>query len=485
MRGAKVRLLAAVLLSFMPTMAWAAGPEPTLSGDWAGVLAPLPGHSLPLILHVTGSAGQWAATLDSPIQGALGLHAQAVTQQGRAVTIRLAVPQAAYDATLSPDGQTLRGTWSQGVGALPLTMTRGRTPPDRAALRPQTPRPPFPYRSEEVAYDNDAGHAHLTGTLTLPAGAGPFPAVLLITGSGLQDRDETVFDHKPFLLWADVLTRRGIAVLRVDDRQIGGSTGEVARATTADFAGDAAAGFAFLRSRADIDPHRVGLMGHSEGANIAAMLAAHDPAVAFIVMLAGSGEPGEQLLLQQKRRLELATGAPDARVDRLAATMGALYDAVKTTRDQTEADAALLKAWQTVSTAHGHPSDTVPPEIRVVSSPWFRWFLAYDPPTDLEKVRCPVLALGGSKDIQVEANTNLVAIKAALRNDHDAKVLELPGLNHLFQTAQTGLPSEYGTIRETIAPIALRTVEDWIVAHTIVPATASAGAGPSAPIRAR
>lgn len=485
MRGAKVWLMAAGLLSLMPAMAWPAGAEPLLSGDWVGVLALLPGHTIPLVLHVTGSAGQWAATLDSPSQGALGLHAQAVTQRGRAVTIRLAAPQAGYDATLSPDGQTLSGTWSQGAGALPLTMTRGRAPTDSAAARPQTPRPPFPYRSEEVAYDNGTGHAHLAGTLTLPAGAGPFPAVLLVTGSGLQDRDETVFGHKPFLLWADVLTRRGIAVLRVDDRQVGGSTGEAAKATTADFAGDAAAGIAFLRSRAEIDPRRIGVMGHSEGANIAAMLAARDPAIAFIVMLAGSGEPGEQLLLQQKRQLEQATGMPAAEVEQSAATMRTLYDAVKTTPDQKEADFALLKAWQAVTTAQGHPSDVVPPAIRVVSSPWFRWFLAYEPRTDLEKVRCPVLALGGSKDIQVEANTNLAAIRIALKNNHDATVRELPGLNHLFQTADTGLPSEYGTIRETIAPIALRTVENWIVAHAVIPTTASAGAGPSAHMRAR
>lgn len=477
--------MAAGLLSLSPAMAWAAGSDPTLSGDWTGALAVRPGLAIPLVLHVIGSPGHWAATLDSPRQGALGLRAQAITQQGRAVTIRFAVPAAGYDATLSADGETLNGNWSQGAGVLPLTMQRERAAADHAVMRPQRPLPPFPYRSEDVTYDNGAGHAHLAGTLTLPAGAGPFPAVLLVTGSGLQDRDETVFGHKPFLLWADVLTRRGIAVLRVDDRQIGGSTGEVATATTADFAGDAAAGIAFLRSRPDIDPHRIGVMGHSEGADIAAMLAARDPAIAFIVMLAGPGEPGERLLLQQRRRLEQAAGVPDATVEQSAATMRTLYDAVKTARDQTQADAALRKAWQTITAAQGRPPAAMPPAIRVVSSPWLRWFLAYDPRMDLEQVRCPVLALGGSKDMQVEANANLAAIRFALRNDHDATVTELPGLNHLFQTATTGLPSEYGTIRETIAPIALRTVEDWIVAHTVKPATASAGAGPSAPMRAR
>ncbi|MBB2159165.1 alpha/beta hydrolase family protein [Gluconacetobacter sacchari] len=282
------------------------------------------------------------------------------------------------------------------------------------------------------------------------------------------------------------MTRRGIAVLRVDDRQIGGSTGEVVTATTADFAGDTAAGIAFLRSRKDIDPHRIGLMGHSEGAIIAPMVAARDPGIAFIVLLAGSGEPGEQLLLQQKRLIEHAAGIPDALVDRSVATMRTLYDALKTAQDQKQADAILQNTWQALASADGHRVDIVPPDaIKVVASPWFRWFVAHDPRMDLGKVRCPVLALGGSKDLQVEPETNLAGIRNALRDDRDATVLELPDLNHLFQTADTGRPIEYGTIGETIAPIALRTVEDWIVAHAATPARAAAGAGPVAPMPAR
>ncbi|WP_264813397.1 hypothetical protein [Gluconacetobacter sacchari] len=184
----------------MSNTAAAGAPPSPLSGDWTGALTAPTGAIIPLGLHVADSADGWTATLDSPEQGALGLHARSVTQQGRVVSIRFAVPRATYTATLSPDGGTLAGTWSQGAGTLPLVMTRAASATERPVMRMQTPRPPFPYRSENVRYDNDIGHAHLAGTLTLPAGPGPFPAVLLITGSGLQDRDETLFGHKPFLV---------------------------------------------------------------------------------------------------------------------------------------------------------------------------------------------------------------------------------------------------------------------------------------------
>lgn len=290
--------------------------------------------------------------------------------------------------------------------------------------------------------------------------------MLLITGSGLQDRDETVFGHKPFLLWADTLTRRGIAVLRVDDRQVGGSTGEVRTATTADFAGDVAAGVAFLRSRRDIDPHRIGLMGHSEGAIIAPMIAAQDRSIAFVVMLAGSGETGEALMLEQKRLIETALGLPPAAVDRSARTMQRLYDAVKDAPDQASADASLQTAWETIAAEQGRPSGSVPAQIKVVASPWMRWFVRYDPRPVLAKVECPVLAVGGSKDLQVAPDSNLAGIKLALHANPDVTIVKLPGLNHLLQTADTGQVGEYSRIEETIAPTALRTVGDWIVDQT-------------------
>ncbi|KQS46233.1 alpha/beta hydrolase family protein [Sphingomonas sp. Leaf198] len=307
-------------------------------GDWQGAIVPAPGRSIPLILHISGTPGSLTATLDSPAQGAVGLPVASVKQEGRTLHLMLTTPSASYTAILSDDGRTLEGTWSQGSGSISLTMTRATTRAARAATlgttRPRTPRPPFPYRVEEVAYDNAIGGSHLAGTLTLPANKGPFPAVLLITGSGLQDRDETLFGHKPFLVWAGALTRRGVAVLRVDDRQTGGSTGDVRTATTADFAGDVEAGLAFLRSRRDVDASRIGLIGHSEGGIIAPIVADRDPALAFIVLLSSPGEPLEQVLLSQKRWLETAAGVPKATVDQSATTMQSLYDAVKGAPDQ-------------------------------------------------------------------------------------------------------------------------------------------------------
>jgi len=439
--------------------------------DWRGAIVPAPGRSIPLILHISGTPDSLTATLDSPAQDAVGLPVASVKQEGR----------------------TLEGTWSQGSGSISLTMTRAAPAATSSTARPQTPRPPFPYRVEEVAYDNAIGGSHLAGTLTLPAnngpennGAankGPFPAVLLITGSGLQDHDETLFGHKPFLVWADALTRRGVAVLRVDDRQTGGSTGDVRSATTADFASDVEAGLAFLRSRRDVDASCIGLIGHSEGGIIAPIVADRDPALAFVVFLSGPGEPLEQVLLSQKRWLETAAGVPKAAVDQSAATMQRLYDAVKGAPNQQSADSRPAAAWHSIAQhggkhngehsgeRGGRGNDTaapapVPIGLRTIARPWMRWFLAYDPRPALEKVRCPVLALAGSKDVQVPASRNLADIKAALHDNPDATTIEIPGLNHLLQTAPTGDVSEYAAIEETVSPIALKTVGDWIVDRT-------------------
>ena len=402
--------------------------------------------------------------MDSPTQGAKGLEISIATVDDMSFRFAPAGSSASYVASLSADGRTLSGRWLQGAASLPLIMIRTATA--QAAPRPQTPQPPYPYRSVEVAYDNAAGHAHLAGTLTEPTGKGPYPAVLLITGSGSQDRDETIFGHKPFLLWADYLTRRGVAVLRVDDRQTGGSTGDVSEATTADFAGDVNAGVAFLRSRPDIDSSRIGLMGHSEGAIIAPMVAAQNSHIAFIVMLAGSGIPGKQLMLEQKRGLETAAGIPAQAVNQSVRDTERLYDAVIDTPDQSSAATALQRAWTEIAKEQGKPSEPAPPSLRVIASPWVRWFIRYDPRPALMKVRCPVLAVGGSRDLQVPADDNLAGIKSALSANPDATVIELPGLNHLLQTALTGQVSEYARIDETVAPVALRTVGDWIMLHT-------------------
>jgi len=339
---------------------------------------------------------------------------------------------------------------------LPRTGVPQGDPP--AARRLQTPIPPFPYRSEDVTYFNPQSHLRLAGTLTVPQGAGPFPAVLLISGSGPQDRDESFYGHKPFLVLADHLSRQGIAVLRVDDRGVGGSQPALREATTADLATDVEAGVAWLRSRSEIDPAHIGLIGHSEGGLIAPMVAARDPAIAFIVLMAGVGVPGREDVLAQVRAINEASGATPAQLDEALAVARAVQDAAAQPSDLARARAELVRTLSAV----GLPQDAARRQSSTIYSAWFRYFLSYDPAPALTRVQCPVLALGGTKDLQVPSRLNLGAIRTALAANHDATIAELPGLNHLFQTADKGLPSEYAFIDETLAPEVLKLIGRWV-----------------------
>jgi hypothetical protein len=285
--------------------------------------------------------------------------------------------------------------------------------------------------------------------------------VLLISGSGPNDRDETVFGHKPFLILSDYLTRKGIVVLRADKRGIGKSTGDLAKATTADFATDAEAGVAYLKTRPEVDPHRIGLIGHSEGGTIAPMAAAADPSIAFIVMMAGSGVPGDQIIVEQTRLLTEATGASKEKVAENTDQEREVLALVESEKDET----VLEKKLREKLAADGMPEAQMGPSIKALTSPWYRYFLTYDPATALRKVACPVLALNGGKDLQVPPAENLPAIRKALEDEGNKhfEVDELPGLNHLFQTAKTGSLTEYAQIEETISPVVLDKIATWIL----------------------
>lgn len=452
MRFLPSALVAAALLAPAVALAQVA----PIVGDWYGALQAGP-NKLPLVFHVQADG---TASVDSPAQGALGLNATAALTDGK-VKLTLTLPSAAFEGQLSADGKTLAGVWLQNGATLPLTMSR--TPPAVVpANRPQTPKPPFPYRAEEVSYLNPASGLKLAGTLTLPQGEGPFPVAVLITGSGSQDRDETLFEHKPFLVLADALTRKGVAVLRVDDRGVGGSEpGKLVAATSLDFATDVAAGVAFLRGRKDIDPARVGLIGHSEGGLIAPIVAARDPGIAFVVLLAGTGVPGSEVMKTQSRDIALAGGAPAAQAEEQAQLIADANAVALSEPDLGKVRprvVALLRE-------RGAAPATAEVQGRLLSLPWYRTFLALAPADHLSKVRVPVLAVNGEKDTQVSASQNLPAIKAALAGNNDVTILSLPGLNHLLQTAGTGAPSEYMQIEETIAPTALAAIVDWTVAH--------------------
>jgi pimeloyl-ACP methyl ester carboxylesterase len=283
--------------------------------------------------------------------------------------------------------------------------------------------------------------------------------VVLITGSGPQDRDESLLGHKPFLILSDYLTRHGIAVLRADDRGVGQSTGVFADATTADFATDTEAGVAFLKTRAEVNPHKIGLIGHSEGGVIAPMIAAHNKDVAFIVMMAGTGVPGDEVLVAQLEAISIANGQTAEKAAKDAERQREILKLVETEKDT----AALEKEIKEKMPADA-PEAQAGLQVTRLTSKWFRYFLTYDPATALRKVTCPVLAINGSLDKQVLPDQNLPVIRKALEeagNKH-FEIDELPGLNHLFQTAKTGSPAEYAQIEETMSPVALEKMANWI-----------------------
>ena len=437
---------------------------PGVEGSWFGTLD-VGAVKLRLNLKVVkGTDGALSAKMDSLDQGAKDLPVTMIRQSGASVECELKPIGGAYAGTIKPDGSEMAGTWKQSGASFPLTFRRVDKVPELA--RPQAARKPYTYTEEEVTYENKAGGSKLAGTLTAPLGNGPFPAVLLITGSGPQDRDESLMGHKPFFVLSDYLTRNGIAVLRVDDRGVGGSTGETKSATTEDFAGDVLAGVEFLKTRGPkIDPKRIGLIGHSEGGVIAPMVAVRSKDVAFIVLMAGTGVPGEQVLYEQGAAIAKAMGGSPAAIAQNRALQEQMMAISKAEADPAVRQTRLNELKNKLNLPN---AAQVGVQFQMAGTPWFRYFLMYDPAATLKKVTCPVLAINGELDLQVLPDQNLPAIEQALKAgaNRDYTVVKLPKLNHLFQTAKTGSPAEYAAIEETIAPLALETIGGWIGKHT-------------------
>jgi fermentation-respiration switch protein FrsA (DUF1100 family) len=435
-----------------------------ITGDWHGTLKSS-GPEFRIVIHISkGDNGGLKGTFDSVDQGAKGVPLTSITLDGSNFKFTIDVAKVTYEGKVSADTSSISGTWSQAQ-SLPLELQRGslivKETVQRERQRPQNPVKPYPYREEEVSYDNTAQNVHLAGTLTIPPGAGPFPAVLLITGSGPQDRDETLpFRHRPFLVLSDYLTRRGIVVLRADDRGVGKSSGDFAAATTVDFATDTEAGIAFLKTRPEVNPRKLGLVGHSEGGVIAPMVAARNSAVSFIVLMAGPGVRGDEIIPAQLAAIMEAGGAGKQDAEKAAADERELLLLSEHERD----DAVIQKKILEVGNGRTTPAQAEA-QMKQIRSPWFQYFLQYDPAPALEKVKCPLLAINGEKDRQVPPSQNLSAIRKALEaggNTH-FEADELPGLNHLFQTAKTGSPIEYADIEETMSPVALDKVASWIL----------------------
>ncbi|MCE7990389.1 MAG: alpha/beta hydrolase [Roseivirga sp.] len=436
-----------------------------ITGQWHGALD-VQGSQLRLVLHVKQVDGAYKARLDSPDQGAKGMPISSITFENNVLKFSLSNINASYNGTFSSNSFT--GTWSQGGGSLALNFKR-EVIEKKVAKRPQEPVKPYPYLEEEVLFENSEAGIKLAGTLTLPKTAGPHPVVILISGSGPQDRNEELAEHKPFLVIADHLTRNGIAVLRYDDRGVAKSEGNFGTATTKDLATDASSAVAYLTTRSDIDQRHIGLMGHSEGGIIAPIVAAESKDVAFIVLLAGTGIPGDELLLMQSEAISSAQGVSGPMLERSLEINAGVFKLIKEATDETELEAELSKYILAEVPASFRPANMTEEEFvksqtSTVLAPWMQYFIKYNPAEVLPQVNCPVLAVNGDKDLQVPSKVNLEAIKAGLAKggNTQVKTIEFPGLNHLFQKTETGLPGEYGKLEETFSIEVLKEVTHWL-----------------------
>ncbi len=442
--------------------------ENDLVGIWLGKLK-IQTIELRLVVRVEMKDGKLSALIDSPDQGAKDIPVSEIKMEGDSIFVISAIIGGRYEGLFLKDSLKLIGVWKQGGGTFPLDLKKVEKVEE--AKRPQEPKPPFLYNSEDVTFENTKDSIKLAGTLTYPKEGTQFPVVVTITGSGPQDRNETIFNHKPFWVIADYLTKNGIAVLRFDDRGIGKSTGNFSSATSEDFASDVVAAIDYLKTRKEIDKNKIGLIGHSEGGLIAPMIAVNNN-VAFIVLLAGTAIPGDELLLLQAKLIMESEGDKPETIEKSLNLDKKIYSLVRTETDTSAFNKKINECLHGfIASLSEEERKQIPDEskfiqqqIKTLGSPWIKYFLKYDPRPSLEKVKCPLLALNGGKDLQVPPKENLSAIETALKKgkNNKYKIVELPGLNHLFQTTATGKISEYGTIEETFSPKALEIMSDWI-----------------------
>ena len=458
-----------------------------ITGNWEGKLE-TQGSKIPIIFHISkDSADQYIATFDSPDQKAFNLPCSGVIVKEDSVVLLMKILNGKYAGKLSDDKKQLTGKWYQGGGSLPLIVNKTS---DKVTIktikRPQTPVPPFSYRSEDVEYDNANKSIHFGGTFTVPLPDAAinyfrtpiYPTVLLITGSGMQDRDESIMNHKPFAVIADYLTKQGIAVLRVDDRSMGKTTGLFARSTSADFANDVEAGINYLKTRNDVDTSNIGLLGHSEGGMIAPMVASRRSDIKFIVLLAGPGVKIAELMEQQNIDVAASNGVSKKKLEQFKLMYRSIVNAIINEKDtaiakqkatevflnwQTDKSASIVKSTTGVSDEKSRAA-YINSLVVALSQPWYNYFMKFIPEDYLTRLKCAVLAINGEKDIQVSAKPNLAAIKKSLEKSRSVKytTLEMPGLNHLFQHCKKCTVVEYGELEETFSPEVLAIISKWI-----------------------
>jgi fermentation-respiration switch protein FrsA (DUF1100 family) len=465
------KIFLSVVLAIVATSGFAQG----FQGTWNGTLN-AGGAKLRLVFHIEEKGGAYTATMDSPNQGAKGIPVTTVTVENNAVTLKVSSIAMGYIGTLA--GDTITGTFTQGGFSTSLNLERGVV---AEVKRPQDPQLPYPYHSENVRFENKEAGITLVGTLTFPKRGQPFPAVVLISGSGPQNRNEEVLNHRPFLVLSDYLTRNGIAALRYDDRGVAESGGDYKTAMLDDFASDAMSAVGYLKTRPEINPAKIGLIGHSEGGTIAFLLASAHAEIAYIVSMAGMAVNGDSLLRAQRYLLSHAQGVSDEAI----AANELLIDRIKSITERHTAEyvrehadsltAQLLATEEALITRllailpdssvnRDVFRDQLKTAILQVVQPEYRALLKCDPSGALANIRCPVFALNGEKDLQVPADMNLDHIKKLVKSALTVK--KYPGLNHLFQHAGKGTVDEYKVIEETVSPEVLEDIAAWIAQTT-------------------
>ncbi len=436
-------------------------------GDWLGYLR-MDAITIKIVFHIKSDGSGYKATMDSPDQGAHGLIFKQVIWNAPRLTLQMPEISGVYSGELK--GDSLIGEWLQGSVMVPLNLIRDNGEATDPNPRPQLPQAPFNYVIKEVKVKNPASNIELAGTLTLPKGNGPFPAVVLISGSGPQDRDESLFGHKPFWVLAHELTRSGIAVLRYDDRGVAGSQGTFRGSKTSDFVTDARSMLNYLRSVPEVSASRTGVIGHSEGGLIGWILAQDSLPPAFVISLAGPGIATDSLLLLQSRLLGRDAGGSEDQLNKSEKLNRRLYTLVKTESDSVKLRKLIQEEIKKYKASNGEdPKSTrslqeMATLTGTLLDPWFREFIQYDPVPMLKKITVPVFAANGQLDRQVTPNENLLSISEnlPLETSIKSRIQNYPGLNHLFQTAQTGNPNEYGKLRETFSPQVMEDIADWI-----------------------
>ncbi len=437
-----------------------------IEGQWSGNLQ-VQGTKLKLVFNIYKSTRGYEATMDSPDQGVTAIPVTIIHIKDSILSLGIDQIGMSYKGVVEND--TIIGEFKQSGFELPLYLIKNKTKGNKTLKRPQEIIPSFPYQIEDVLFDNNKDNITLAGTLTFPKKIKKVPAVILISGSGQQNRDSEVYGHKPFFVLSDYLTRKNIAVLRFDDRGVGKSEGTFKNATSFDFAEDVKSAIDYLRNRPEIDNNKIGLIGHSEGGIIASIVASYSPNVSFIILLAGTGIPGIKVLLAQQEKIAETMNLGKDEIEKLLDTNKKIYEIIQENDHIDQQKNKLRKFLVSESESNekekSYTDDYIEFQIDQMTTPWFKNFLDYDPADALRNVKCPVLAMGGTKDIQVNSKVNLMAISKALKDggNRNYSFKELPGLNHLFQNCNTCLMDEYIKLEETFSEEALEIIGSWIL----------------------